>query len=279
MSVEDPDGLIRWGRRGYPEPIARISRRIAPGWWNRIETSRGWWPLLARLDASLAEIDHAYTLNGVASKEGVLRYLATSSTESIRFDDVLWAGMLEASRTCEVCGELGARAVRGEGRAEVLCDVHARPLSDAEASALLASGVPQRVFSEEGARIGAEHKALSDAFIDAIARTHMTESEVAAQMRTNVDTVRRLFREGELAGAERDGRVAYPRWQLTVEGHPLPSLRRVLARFPDRYTWFEVRAAMLRPEEEFGDLSPKQWLERGMPISPVTALLLGLNYE
>lgn len=271
------DELIHWSSRGYPEPIARISRRIAPGWWNKIETGRGWWPLLARLDASLAALDPDYTLHGVASKSGALNYLAVSTRESSEFDDILWAGMLAASRSCEVCGSPGTRRDDRRDRVQILCERHSRSLSNDEKRALLETGVPEIAFIEAGNRAGAAHAAASAAFTAAIARTHLTEREVSALLQVDVATVHELFRAGELAGAERELRVVYPRWQFTGDGRILRGLARVLARFPDRYTWFEIRSVMLRPDEDLA-MSPRDWLAADLPISPVTALLLGLNY-
>jgi len=106
---------------------------------------------------------------------------------------------------------------------------------------------------------------------------HLDAFEVADLLELGVPEVNWLFIRGDLAGAERDGKVAYPRSQFTDDDHRLPGLHTVLAAFPASYGALDVQTVMTSPMEELDGKSPREWLNDKLPIDRVVELLCELT--
>lgn len=92
----------------YPSELHCLLKRIAPGWPELLEVGVGWYPLLARLDATLSVIAPDYVVQQVKSKFGTLCFYADPSDGPSNFDqvftDAVRAAEWESTETCEVCG-------------------------------------------------------------------------------------------------------------------------------------------------------------------------------
>ncbi|MGO2683389.1 hypothetical protein [Microbacterium sp.] len=92
----------------YPPELQGIIDRFAPSWPEIIDVQPGWYPLLARLDATLAGITPGYIVQQVKSKFGALSFYAQPSEEPSSFDedftDAIRAAEWESIETCEECG-------------------------------------------------------------------------------------------------------------------------------------------------------------------------------
>lgn len=92
----------------YPLELQGIIDRFAPAWPEIIEVEAGWYPLLVRLDATLAAIAPGYVVQQVKSKFGSLSFYAQPSDDPSSFDeaftDAIRAAEWESIETCEVCG-------------------------------------------------------------------------------------------------------------------------------------------------------------------------------
>jgi hypothetical protein len=69
-----PTDAGEWG-----PALERILRRIPDGWGRWISCGPGWYPILARLDTRLANIDPGYVVHQVKEKFGGLRYYTEPS--------------------------------------------------------------------------------------------------------------------------------------------------------------------------------------------------------
>lgn len=272
------DGLVNWAEWRLPPPLEQIRRRILPGRWNRLEVRQGWWPLLVRLDRRLAAVDDVYALVEVSARDGVLRYGAVTDVQDIEFDDAIWEAMSLASRTCEVCGRPGRRHPGGAFGHITLCSDHSQPLTSGEIAMLDADGIP-RTASAPGHHQAGARVAASNAFFEMIAGTHLDEDEVAFRLGISIDDVREIFARGDLAGANRDHRVVYPRWQFDTDDAVLPGLQRVLRAVPERWDAVALRGIMLRPSEDLHGDSPRDWLLKGLPVAAITAYLIAVSHE
>jgi len=58
--------------------LERILRRIPDGWGRWIDCDAGWYPIIARLDAAIADLVPAYEVLQVKEKYGTLRYYVGS---------------------------------------------------------------------------------------------------------------------------------------------------------------------------------------------------------
>lgn len=268
------DALMSWSRRGYPPAIERLRSRVRLGWWNRIAVGRGWWPLLARLEEQLAYLDPNFALTRVAAHDGALLFDAVPEHESVAFDDAVWEAMLAASRTCEVCAAPGTRRPDAH---RILCGDHARPLTASERAFLTGAGMPEEALTASTGRGNDAHDVASAAFFDGISRTHLPATEMGRILGLDVESVYQRYVDVELAGAEREGRVVFPRWQLAPDG-TLPGLHRILRALPDPDDSVTTRAFMLNPTEELDGMSPKQWLEQVGAVAAVTALIISLRH-
>ena len=89
--------------------IQKISKKITPPYFQRIEVDEGWYQLVIDCDAELSQIDLNYSLFQVKEKFGGLRYYFQSSDPSFQDEmDAVVAKYEElAARTCEVTGNPG----------------------------------------------------------------------------------------------------------------------------------------------------------------------------
>lgn len=80
----------------------------------------GWWPILHRLCAELANLDlpDGFAIEQIKEKFGGLRVYVSQYNDGI--DAAIRAAESDAWRTCETCGEPGK--LRNEGWAKVRCD-------------------------------------------------------------------------------------------------------------------------------------------------------------
>lgn len=277
---KEVDPLISWQGRGYPPAMERLQTRLRrSGQWDRIEAGRGWWPLLVRLHERLARIVEWYGANCIREVDGLLRFDASSSPDSVEFTDLVWEAMLEATRTCSACGAAGVRRRDSGGRYLTRCDDHARALDD-EAWAFYAEADAPAVAAPKMGIVpsAATSTAVSALFEESVARTHLAAEDVASTIGVAVEEVYRLYLTGELVGARGDrSQVVYPRWQLH-NGVRIPGLTKVAWRVK-AWAPLDARAAMLRATEDLNGMSPVAWLVAGYPVGPVTALLLSYDYE
>lgn len=140
-----------WVGEGYPPALRGLVRRITGDVPANLRVGRGWWPLLARLDARLGGVDPGYTVTSVRAAGGHLEFQAETTAPQwygTAFRRTIRGAVAEAAHTCERCGREGAR--RGDVSA-VLCNEHARPLTDDEVAFAVQGGVPPEVFVREGA--------------------------------------------------------------------------------------------------------------------------------
>lgn len=112
----------------YPTAIHRIIARIDPGWPETVEVGAGWYPLLDRLDRTLAELAPAYRVQQVKSKFGALTFYAQPSADvddyNESFNDAIRAAEWESVETCEDCGAPAEQYVIGLW-VWTLCAMHA----------------------------------------------------------------------------------------------------------------------------------------------------------
>lgn len=119
--------LRAWDQPGYPPPIERIRARCRWGAeFDRVTVGRGWWPLLARLDEQIVQVDPRYALAGVHSEQGLLLFRVWSSVAPQEVVRLIRAAMIEASETCEYCARSGALGESGAGMVAVRCVIHRR---------------------------------------------------------------------------------------------------------------------------------------------------------
>lgn len=102
----------------YTEDLARIMGRIPDGWGRWIGVSRGWYPIIIRLDKAISELVGDYELHQVKEKFGSLRYYCeVPSSEDVQDEDrvasqeavekLISAAEHVAGKTCEECGGPG----------------------------------------------------------------------------------------------------------------------------------------------------------------------------
>lgn len=118
----------------YPPELQGIIDRFAPAWPEILEVEAGWYPLLVRLDATLAAIAPGYIVQQVKSKFGSLSFYAQPSDDPSSFDeaftDAIRAAEWESIETCEVCGAAQARQYVIHMWVSTLCAEHAPSPSD-----------------------------------------------------------------------------------------------------------------------------------------------------
>lgn len=131
--TEQPDEIeVPEDAGEYADALAAILRRI-PKRWGRLSVDRGWYPILARLDAQLAALDPDYEVHQVKEKFGGLRYYAHTEVEDEaaheQFRHLVLLAEGEAGRTCERCGRPG-RAHICRTNLRTLCPSCADAMSD-----------------------------------------------------------------------------------------------------------------------------------------------------
>lgn len=110
----------------YRDGLIRIMRRIPPNWGRWISCSRGWYPILIRLDRDLAKIDPEYTVHQAKEKFGTLRFYfhgseGVSEADRKRMDDLVRDAENRCETACELCGEPGALHANRRSWLKTLC--------------------------------------------------------------------------------------------------------------------------------------------------------------
>jgi hypothetical protein len=273
-----PDlSLASWTAPGYPPAVQRVADRIVTGWWPQLQIGRGWWELVAALDARLSQLDPEYRVTQIRAANGVLQYDVSAGA-----DDEFLRLVIDAETTsagiCEQCGRPGTRHVVRGGRV-VACDEHWNPLTDAEIAFAIAGGIPSTAFTDEKWTDRSTYAAASRVLNAEIDQTHLSAGAVAELLHIDAADVHEMFRRGELADAERHGLVVYPEWQFTNDGSVLPGLREILLALPSAYHPLDIRTVMTAPAEELGGHSPREWLRGGGSVQDVVAFAESLNYS
>lgn len=252
-----------------PQLLAPLEARIPTGRWPHIMAPRGWWKLLHDLDTELATFDPSYLLLRAARVDGELLYLTFTMTGSPEFAGLIADAQVTAGSTCEICGRTGAPRARSR---TVVCERHRTPTTAAERQFARSAGIPDEWFSPDAEERNLAYLAHSEAADRAHAATHLSETDMADILNVNVCRVHEMFERASLAGAERGGLIAYPRWQALADGRLVPGLAAVLeaAQGMDSRT---LEAIMTSADERFEGLSPVQWLTRGSTLEEVTSSL------
>ncbi len=110
----------------YEDGLRRIMARIPDGWGRWISCSRGWYPIVIRLDQALAAIDPAYEVHQCKEKLGGLRFYfgvseAVSEVDHHRMRELVREAEARCAEACELCGEPGVRHARSSGWLKTLC--------------------------------------------------------------------------------------------------------------------------------------------------------------
>ena len=106
---------------GEYEPALRsLLARIPDGWGRWIRCGPGWYPILARLEERLRQIDSDYQVYQIKEKFGTLRFYWTSRNRDAGTAAVADAEA-ESARTCEQCGNPG-RLRKRNGWFRTVCD-------------------------------------------------------------------------------------------------------------------------------------------------------------
>ncbi|ANG84648.1 hypothetical protein A8L33_03940 [Microbacterium aurantiacum] len=252
------------------DALQRLLSRMPAGRWPHVEIPPGWIDLVLELDDVLARIEPDYRLLQAAKRNGDLVYRAvTDGGTPYPFDERIRSAQFRARITCEVCGEAGQPRTRSR---TVLCDLHWKPLTTGELLFALTAGGPADTFTDESDQTAVEYEAASAAADRARNALHFAAAEVAELLNICEEDVYSMFVRGEVAGADRDGLVVYPRWQFTEAGALLPGLPLVLksARDIDSGTF---QAVMETADEDLNGLSPARWLAEGRSVGVVVELL------
>lgn len=93
----------------YPDYLRPVLARIVDQFDKGIWCDKGWWPLIAEMDAELREIDPWYTIYQVKEKFGSLSvYFSASNPELDKnLRDVVVKYQRLAAKTCEATGADG----------------------------------------------------------------------------------------------------------------------------------------------------------------------------
>jgi hypothetical protein len=98
----------------YPEYLAPVLSRINGSFTANIDCGKGWWPLIADLDAALCKIDPSYSVYQIKEKFGSLRFYYAPSFP--QFSEQMNAIVLDyekkCQQTCEATGKEGVLMVR-----------------------------------------------------------------------------------------------------------------------------------------------------------------------
>jgi len=107
---------------GELAPALEAMLRRVPGPWTRtVGCDRGWYPLVAKLDHDLAQLDPGYIVHQVKEKFGALRLYFEGAPEVAEEMQAVVDAAVEASRNiCELCGAPGM-FMEGWFRVKTLC--------------------------------------------------------------------------------------------------------------------------------------------------------------
>lgn len=106
------------------DALTRLLLRIPDGWGRWISCSRGWYPLIVRLDAQLAALDPGYTVHQVKEKFGELRFYMTSEADTdiqAEMHALIEEAEQASMRICEDCGSDGELSRSARGWYRTLC--------------------------------------------------------------------------------------------------------------------------------------------------------------
>ncbi|QKT12162.1 hypothetical protein [Rhodococcus sp. W8901] len=110
----------------YTEGLRRILLRIPDGWGRWIRASKGWYPIIVRLDEDLAALDPDYQVHQVKEKFGGLKYYFRTEQDELRkaMCALVDAAEAAAELVCEECGDAGSgvRMRTDHYRQQNLCD-------------------------------------------------------------------------------------------------------------------------------------------------------------
>jgi hypothetical protein len=89
----------------YEVALRSLLERIPDGWGRRIGCGPGWYPILARLEQRLDELDPDYKVHQIKEKFGTLCFYWEGDTSN--GDEIVSRAEAESARTCEFCGGPG----------------------------------------------------------------------------------------------------------------------------------------------------------------------------
>lgn len=204
-----------------------LRTRIPAGWRPHLKVPRGWWQVLHLLDADLATIDPRYELRRAARVDNTLVYLTSTTTEQPAFARRIGRAQAAERAVCTVCGQPGEPRTRSH---TVQCELHWHPLTAAERAFALGANIPAAWFGDDAEAANEAYIAACEAKDRKDAAAHLTEREMADVLNVTVQRVHEMFEPDLLAGADREGRIVYPRWQLAHDGRLLRHLAAVLER-------------------------------------------------
>ena len=108
----------------YEAPLRRLLERIPDGWGPWISCGPGWYPILARIEERLSDLDPDYGVNQIKEKFGTLRFYWEG--DILDGDAIVDEAEAESARTCELCGSHGSLRTKAGWLAEDsvrrLCD-------------------------------------------------------------------------------------------------------------------------------------------------------------
>jgi hypothetical protein len=98
----------------YRDALVSIMVRIPDRWGRWVSCRKGWYPLIAELDARLAELDPDYEVHQVKEKFGTLEYYCHTDRYSVRdeFNRLIQEAGKSSATICEECGQPGRVHVR-----------------------------------------------------------------------------------------------------------------------------------------------------------------------
>lgn len=102
----------------YEAALRSLLERIPDGWGRWIGCGRGWYPILARLEERLNQLDPDYRVHQIKEKFGTLRFYWEGDIPD--GDAIVDEAEAESARTCELCGGPGRLRSKG-GWLKTLC--------------------------------------------------------------------------------------------------------------------------------------------------------------
>lgn len=102
----------------YDVALRSLLERIPDGWGRWIGCGPGWYPILARVEERLNELDPDYRVHQIKEKFGTLRFYWEGDIPD--GDAIVDEAEADSARTCELCGGPGRRRSKG-GWLKTLC--------------------------------------------------------------------------------------------------------------------------------------------------------------
>jgi hypothetical protein len=290
LTAEDEE-LVSWMSDGYPPVLDPLLSRFMPPATASMNVDKGWWPLLRRLDRDIAAAAPNYRIIRLGEDLGVLDFEIVPDHLTEEIADIIAGAQSESTRTCVVCADRAWLYRQGDWLV-TLCPDHARARgarsartdadiaeavprpTDREFAFALSAGMPASAFTAQAQRSNRAHVRASADADEAEMSSWLTSTDVARILNTSPDAVNHLRQRGALLGGRRrNGRYAYPSWQLDWRYRPIPGLQTVLAVLSEDEDVVGVSALMTGGWEELGGLSAAQWLAQGRSIETVLRAL------